>query len=180
MPFKDKETRKAHYEANKERIKARDKVWRDANKDKVAAHNKKWRDANKDKIAAYLQENKERFAERDKAYNEANKERFAARYKVYYEENKEKKTAQYKAYCKTEQGKKMKRMKNWRSYGVNNVNDELYDYFMSCGKCEACGKEFTDTYNKCLDHDHDTGDFRYVLCRSCNTKDSWKKHITAI
>jgi len=68
-------------------------------------------------------------------------------------------------------------MSTWRKYGVNNVNDELYDYFMNCDKCEACGKEFTDSFNKCLDHDHDTGDFRYVLCRSCNCNDNWKTKI---
>jgi len=71
-------------------------------------------------------------------------------------------------------------MASWRKYGVNNVTDELYDYYMNCDKCEACGKEFTDTFNKCLDHDHDTGDFRYVLCRGCNSNDTWKKYITTI
>jgi len=154
MPFKDKETRRAHYQANKERINARRRASNEANKDKIAAQRK-----------ARYEANKERIAERDKARYEANKEKLAA---------------QKKEYCKTEAGLKTQKMKNWRKNGVNNVTDELYDYFMSCDKCEACGKEFTDTYNKCLDHDHDTGDFRYILCRGCNTHDRWKKHITTI
>jgi len=145
------------------------KAWREANKEKIAAQTKAYKEANKDKVKAHY-----------KARYEANKKKVAAQYKEWSEANKGRLTAYHKAYLKTEAGIKSYRMKNWRGSGVNNVNDELYDYFMNCNNCEACGKEFTDTYNKCLDHDHDTGDFRYVLCRSCNSNDNWKKHITTI
>jgi len=169
MPFDKKAYMKAYRQANKEKIAAQQKAHDDANKDKKAAQRKARDKANKEKIAA-----------QQKAWKEANKERIKAQRKARYETNKDRLTAQRKEYYKTEAGIKNMRMSGWRKYGVNNVNDELYDYFMSCDKCEVCGKEFTDTYNKCLDHDHDTGDFRYVLCRPCNNNDGWKKYITAI
>ena len=41
---------------------------------------------------------------------------------------------------------------------------------MSITNCELCNVEFTDEIKnqRCMDHDHDTGFFRKVLCRSCN------------
>jgi len=131
-------------------------------KEQAKAYNKAKYEANKEEIAAQR-----------KAYYIANKDKIVAHRKARYEANKDKS----KAYSKTEQGKKVSRMSKWRSYGVNNVTDELHDYFMNCDKCEVCGKEFAETIKKCLDHDHDTGDFRFVLCYSCNTRDSWKKKI---
>jgi len=131
----------------------------------------------KEQAKAY---NKAKYEERKdklKAWYEANKEQAKAYSKAYRQANKEKEQHRSKAYSKTEQGKKVSRMSKWRSYGVNNVTDELYDYYMNCDKCEVCGKEFAETIKKCLDHDHDTGDFRFVLCYSCNTRDSWKKKI---
>jgi len=74
----------------------------------------------------------------------------------------------------TDKGKKNNRMCNWRNKGVNDVNNELYEYYLNCNECEVCGKEFENTKNKILDHDHETGKFRYILCRECNNRDSWK------
>ncbi len=128
---------------------------------------KAWREANKDKIKAY-----------NKEYNKENKDKNAALFKAWMKANRDKRLAYHKEYGKTEIRIKSKRMSNWRHMGVNNVTDELHDYYMSCNNCEACGKEFTETINKCLDHNHETGDFRYVLCRWCNTYDNWKKVIS--
>jgi len=133
--------------------------------------------ANKDKFKAYRAANKDKKAAYNKEYKKENKEKIAAQTKARYEANKARFEAYIKEYNKTEAGIKSKRMSNWRRRGVNNVTDELYDYFMSCDNCEVCKCEFTETINKCLDHDHDTGDFRYVLCRECNCNDNWKNKI---
>ena len=81
-------TRKAYYEANKEKIDAVNKAYSLANKEKVAAKNKAW----------YLK-NKEKEAIKNKAYYEANKEKASANMKAYYEANKEKASANMKAWA---------------------------------------------------------------------------------
>jgi hypothetical protein len=61
---------------------------------------------------------------------------------------------------------------NWKKSGVLlpllfETYDELYNYFLSVDNCEECGISFTEC-RKCLDHCHNTGLFRNVLCNSCN------------
>lgn len=153
---KRKDCNKKYYLKNKEKIKEQQKAYILENKDKM----KTYRIANDDNI----KERNEKVAEQRKEQN-----------KAYRLKNKDKIKEKDKAYRQTEEGIKSNKMKSWRFIGVDNVNDELYDYYMNCDKCEVCGKEFKDSYDKCLDHNHDTGEFRYVLCRACNTWDSWKK-----
>ena len=96
-------------------------------------------------------------------------------HKAYNQLNKDKLSKQQKEHNKTEQGRKSVRMANWRRYGVLNVNDELYKHYLNCSNCEMCSRSFKNSYDKCLDHDHSTGEFRFILCRACNNKDSWAK-----
>jgi len=53
--------RKAHYQANKERIKARVKAYRIAHPEKKVEYDKKYQEANKEKIRAYLSEYKKMY-----------------------------------------------------------------------------------------------------------------------
>jgi len=89
--------------------------------------------------------------------------------KEYNKKNKEK----YKAQRQTPEGKKSKTIRNWRFLGVIETDyytfDELYEAYIYCGHCELCDKEFPDTFDRCLDHDHKTGIFRNIVCRGCNT-----------
>lgn len=42
-------------------------------------------------------------------------------------------------------------------------------YLLQVTHCEICGMELKDDYSKKIDHDHETGQVRGVLCTRCNT-----------
>ena len=107
--------------------------------------------------------------EYNKKYYENNKQKSKEKLKEYYEKNKEK----IKEYSKTEQGLKSGRIKNWKKRGVKSDDySSLYEHYINCNKCEICSIELREgnygANKKCLDHDHETGEFRNVLCNSCN------------
>jgi len=60
---------------------------------------------------------------------------------------------------------------SWNGRGVKHHNfDALYSKYIQLKNCEICNAVFKNSKDKCLDHCHKTGEFRYVLCRSCNLK----------
>jgi hypothetical protein len=94
--------------------------------------------------------------------------------KEYYEKNKEQIKVNMKEYTQTEKGKKVGRVSHWKQRGVIGDYDELYEIYLNTNECNACKCTFTDTNKKCLDHDHETGEFRQILCDNCNIQDRWK------
>jgi hypothetical protein len=119
----------------------------------------------------FYQANREQQKERKKIYYENNKDKCKATRKIYYENSKDK----IKEYNKTEQGKKINRISTWKSYGIINDDfDALYEYYINCNNCEECGIELIEgiygSNKRCLDHDHETGLFRNVLCNTCNLR----------
>ena len=115
----------------------------------------------------YRKINKDKIAEKCREYNQNNKEQIAE----YQREYK-------KIYTQTPAGKKAWTMSNWRSRGVVNVNDEMYERYLNTTKCGCCSKEFSSSRDRCLDHDHESGEYRWVICQSCNNQDYWKKKIS--
>ena len=98
--------------------------------------------------------------------------------KDYYKKNKEKMNNQRKINRQTEKGIKLNRIQNWKTYGVIHDDfDALYTHYINTTECNVCKCNFTDKNVRCLDHDHNTGLFRYVLCNSCNTNDNWKNKL---
>tara|TARA_R110002153_G_scaffold156942_1_gene308945 strand:- start:44 stop:472 length:429 start_codon:yes stop_codon:yes gene_type:complete len=85
---------------------------------------------------------------------------------------------QYKAYAKTERGIMRNRKKHWVEQGIK-FDDELqfitiYYHYLATNTCDKCNCEFTEgntKYRKCLDHNHNTGLFRNILCNNCNVND---------
>ena len=72
---------------------------------------------------------------------------------------------------------KYKTIYSWKRIGVIYHNfDELYEVYIKTMNCWHCNKEFVSTRDRCLDHNHETGAFRAIVCQKCNCKDSYIKH----
>ncbi len=67
---------------------------------------------------------------------------------------------------------KSSRKNNWKRRGVIGNLDELYEKYMNTLNCEKCNLLFIETKYKCLDHNHITGEFRFILCKNCNNFDN--------
>ena len=113
----------------------------------------------------YYQKNKSKILEQRKEYRKKNKEKIKEYKKEYMKE-----------YNQTPAGKKSHRIYDWKKYGVIHHNfDELYEKYINTELCELCectlteDKKTTST-TRCLDHCHETGQFRNILCHSCNVK----------
>jgi len=72
---------------------------------------------------------------------------------------------------------KINTIKNWKSRGVlYNDFEELYYIYMNTLSCSHCNKDFKNSLDRCLDHDHETGLFRAIVCRGCNVCDRYIKY----
>ncbi len=93
--------------------------------------------------------------------------------------NREREKEQQNQYNKTPTRKKTNTISNWKKGGLEEhgyTYDEVYEYYLETTHCEVCNKDLSTT-QKCMDHCHTDGCFRWVLCKSCNSKDSWMKKI---
>jgi len=104
---------------------------------------------------------------------EKGKEKKRISNKKYLESKKGKEIRKYntKKYKQTEKGKKLITKCSWKSRGLNMENfEEIYErYTMAifCDICE-CVLEGNGRNRKCMDHDHDNGEFRNIVCSYCN------------
>ena len=130
-------------------------------------YNKEYHDKNRDKIKEYKKE-----------YRDKNREYYKEYDKVYQEKNKEKRKEYNKEYRQTETFKKSTTIGKWKRRGlIHEDYNALYEKYINTTCCDVCNKEFKNRRDRCLDHDHITGEFRQILCRACNTMDSWKNKI---
>lgn len=86
-------------------------------------------------------------------------------------------------YNQTPKERKRITIKNWMRRGLRFSSesrfkdaDELYENYQKNQRCEACGVSYHNT-KRCMDHCHQSGEFRFFLCTHCNIFDKWKIHI---
>lgn len=102
------------------------------------------------------------------------REKLAEKGRVYYNNHKE----QHKAWTQIFEGKRSGTISNWKQRGlIHEDYNQLYDCYINTHKCDVCLKDFTDSTDRCMDHNHETGLFRQILCRNCNNQDNWKKYL---
>lgn len=77
-------------------------------------------------------------------------------------------------YYQTPQGKFVNALAQWKFRGLiwDTVEEVegIYGLYISSERCEECNCLYTEDNVKCMDHCHESGKFRYILCHSCNTK----------
>ena len=70
-------------------------------------------------------------------------------------------------------------IRNWKRRGVIHTDyNALYDKYINTTRCNHCDKEFKDSRDRCMDHDHNTGLFRNIVCKWCNNKDNYINNPT--
>ena len=62
---------------------------------------------------------------------------------------------------------------SWKWKGLVFENDLafsiIYKRLIFARQCELCQKTFTESKDRHMDHDHDTGKFRNIVCTRCNS-----------
>ena len=99
-----------------------------------------------------------RHPERRKAIDKAYRERNPEKVKATQKENNRKRAGTLREY----------NLKRW--YGIDKAQfDAMHE--SQGGKCAICSADFSEfTKGACVDHDHETGKVRALLCSPCNIR----------
>lgn len=69
---------------------------------------------------------------------------------------------------------KSKTIYNWKGRGiVHDDFDALFEEYIATTACQHCHTPFKSTLDRCIDHNHDTGQVRLIVCHKCNVKDTY-------
>ena len=67
--------------------------------------------------------------------------------------------------------------KDWKYQGLIGDYEEIYERYINTTNCELCNAilEGKGGNKKCMEHNHQNGQFRNIVCHSCNIKKSDRK-----
>lgn len=110
-----------------------------------------------------------------------NRERLLQKQKEYGLNNKEDR----KSYAQSDNGQKSNKISYWKKWGVKGDLEEIYQRYITTTHCELCNRELTNDKKispnrKCMDHCHQTLEFRNIVCHACNMtkKEMYKNNTT--
>jgi len=96
--------------------------------------------------------------------------------KIEYQKIKEQIKKDRKEYHQTPEGYKKLIKRSWKSKGLNMENfEEIFKRYCDTTNCNNCNciltkdKRITST-TKCMIHNHQTGEFKNILCHFCNVR----------
>jgi len=113
----------------------------------------------------YYEKNKINLCAYSKEYRQKNKAIISAKHKVYYAKNKEKRAEAAKRYYQKNIARE--RGKKYARYGITKENFNQISRAQG-DKCAICGVK-PKNRALCIDHDHQTGEMRGLLCSKCNS-----------
>ena len=133
---------------------AKIKAWRDANPEKVAAAQRRWR---------------ERHPEQDRAAKNAWAEANRQYPTAYYRKNNKKLVEQTQHRRKRNPEDYAAQVFRARAKRYGMTPEELQGLIDTQGnRCAICQARPTEARSLCVDHDHETGRVRGLLCARCN------------
>jgi len=159
----------------------KNKKYRDENREMLRKKNKEYREKNielvREKAREYAASHREERRAYDRIYKEANREEINKKSSIRKKNNRDKCNEQMRNWIKNnpEQAKKLNRKGAWKRAGLNMENfEEIYERYLSTTHCDLCGVELTEDKQmtkttRCMDHSHVTGEFRNIVCCSCNS-----------
>lgn len=143
------------------------KKYRELNKEEKKAYHKAYYEAHKEEMKKASNENyyanKDREAKRRKEYYAQNKDKLTAKTREYYHKHKEENKEYRREYSRTHR-KETKNRSLLRYYGINLEQYNIM-YDEQEGKCFTCKTHHKDLV---VDHNHNTGKVRKLLCNKCN------------
>ena len=144
------------------------------------------KEARKEYNKEYILKNADKLKEKRKIHAEQNPEYTKEVCRRYRENQRKNNLEEYRRRNRESKKKyylnnyekciKASRKKAWKERGLNMENfEEIYERYITTTHCDLCSVELTeDKVNtkttRCMDHSHVTGEFRNVVCISCNGK----------
>ncbi len=109
------------------------------------------------------QEQKEKRLARKRACWARHKAKYTESHAKWFSENRDKQREYFsRYYAEHKDVQRERRVMNEYGVGIDYINEKIIE---QDGKCAICGK----TEKLVVDHDHETGKIRGMLCNKCNT-----------